>query len=898
MEKPIYLFSLKAKSTPATSSVKNPDNNGIEHTVSENKMTNNITPAPHTPVLSDIHTRPIAPPVYEKVKLTTEQAANLLIKGKIGDRHLDGTTNTLYEFFSVANSQGYPYHSPGEFNANQKDQARQALQSWSDVANVQFTELDYNPTYEEVQVLMGKHSHNDHRLIFGLAPYAPDHALHDPAYGGRHSSQAVFGFSTVDPDFGHESYKRSQLASVIGNALGLGGPLQISTKSYIDNTGKTVPGDTALHTMDTRDYTMMSPHAGKNSLMSTQVRKRTYGPDYEIKREENMPAAPLLHDVIAIQKMYGANMKTRNTDTTYGFNSNTGRDFLSLHTAKDKAIFCVWDGGGNDTLDFSGFSQNQKINLYERAFSDVGGMQSNVSIARGVTLENAIGGAGDDLLIGNHADNRLKGGIGADTLEGGNGADTFVYDKAEDSTPDKHDFITDFTSGTDKIDLSGLLKNSGIDGFNFVKDFTGKAGDAVLAYDQQSGQGRLAVDLTGNGQADFLIKTAGPIASGDVLFSPSRQSSQPKAAVAQTQACAPLRVAEPTPSNATRQLQFSPLNSAGKRQASADAPVVENKKIAYVTLEHDPSKRSVHSQIPETSAPITIVSVGRGSNWNYYIDMPKHANDNDLVVINTTSSNASKIVFHSTNGKEYQDLMPGQKRSLRYSADTKTWSIQKNGDDSQWVGSKILLGTSHALVKLDRGNWRPEARLPTEATDGDVLRLHSDAPLPIDVKAPGVDSPTLWRMTRGDFIDFKYSAQSDTWEMMRPPEQFYRPQPLADGVLPPPKYGRTYLEVANDNWKESITLPTKGVVEGCQVVVKTTADAPFKIKTGQASYTIGPGDTVTFSADKQGNWIRQLESGDTSDYASYRSKQHYLNQDGVWRANTYYHVTHAVSHYG
>ncbi|MFP3632200.1 M10 family metallopeptidase C-terminal domain-containing protein, partial [Burkholderia sp. SIMBA_045] len=88
-------------------------------------------------------------------------------------------------------------------------------------------------------------------------------------------------------------------------------------------------------------------------------------------------------------KLYGANYSTRAGDTTYGFNSNTGRDFYSASSSSDKLVFSVWDGGGNDTLDFSGFTQNQKINLNEASFSDVGGMVGNVSIAQGVTVENA-----------------------------------------------------------------------------------------------------------------------------------------------------------------------------------------------------------------------------------------------------------------------------------------------------------------------------------------------------------------------------------------------------------------------------------------------------------------------------------------------------------------------------
>lgn len=49
-------------------------------------------------------------------------------------------------------------------------------------------------------------------------------------------------------------------------------------------------------------------------------------------------AAPLLDDISAIQHLYGANLSTRTGDTVYGFNSNTGRDFLSTAGNAQKVI--------------------------------------------------------------------------------------------------------------------------------------------------------------------------------------------------------------------------------------------------------------------------------------------------------------------------------------------------------------------------------------------------------------------------------------------------------------------------------------------------------------------------------------------------------------------------------
>lgn len=67
---------------------------------------------------------------------------------------------------------------------------------------------------------------------------------------------------------------------------------------------------------------------------------------------------------------------------------------------------------------------------------------------------------GDTLTAGAGAD-RLFGGNGGDTLTGGAGADTFVYDAIIQSTGVGYDRITDFVSGTDKIDFVGTVTGIG-----------------------------------------------------------------------------------------------------------------------------------------------------------------------------------------------------------------------------------------------------------------------------------------------------------------------------------------------------------------------------------------------------------------------------------------------------
>ncbi|RZI54152.1 MAG: DUF4214 domain-containing protein [Pseudomonas sp.] len=152
-------------------------------------------------------------------------------------------------------------------------------------------------------------------------------------------------------------------------------------------------------------------------------------------------ATPMLADIVAIQSLYGTAV-TRTGDNTYGFNNNAGTDFMP------GLVGTIYDAGGNDTINVGTYAGAQTVDLRSEAFSSLYGGVSNIAIARGTVIENAITGAGADTLIGNASDNflngnagndqlfggdgndRLMGGAGSDMLNGGNGLDTALYTEA------------------------------------------------------------------------------------------------------------------------------------------------------------------------------------------------------------------------------------------------------------------------------------------------------------------------------------------------------------------------------------------------------------------------------------------------------------------------------------
>ncbi|MBJ2268516.1 M10 family metallopeptidase C-terminal domain-containing protein [Pseudomonas sp. MF6772] len=171
---------------------------------------------------------------------------------------------------------------------------------------------------------------------------------------------------------------------------------------------------------------------------------------------------------------------------------------MSVNTKHDKMVAAIWDGGGNDTLDFSGYSQDQKISLEEGTFSDVDGLKGNVSIAYGATIENAKGGTGNDWLVGNAANNELRGGDGNDSSA---------------TAPDR---IQDFVSGEDKVDVSGIRAQLGDKPLQFVSRFTGVSGEAIVAYDRQSNMSTLQISGKPN-QPAFVLEVQGELQRSDIV---------------------------------------------------------------------------------------------------------------------------------------------------------------------------------------------------------------------------------------------------------------------------------------------------------------------------------------------------------------------------------------------
>lgn len=203
----------------------------------------------------------------------------------------------------------------------------------------------------------------------------------------------------------------------IGHSLGLDHPGDYSASSNLSYA------NTAEYQQDSLQYSVMSYWGAWNTGADHQQNDGTY----------IYASTPLLHDIMAIQAIYGADDFTRRGSTTYGFNSRGSSEPYNFSSLDAPAVVSIWDAGGVDTLDLSGYQHSALIDLHQGAFSDAGGLTKNISIAYNTVIENAVGGSGHDKIIGQDADNILSGKDGDDILWGQAGNDILKGGAGNDS---------------------------------------------------------------------------------------------------------------------------------------------------------------------------------------------------------------------------------------------------------------------------------------------------------------------------------------------------------------------------------------------------------------------------------------------------------------------------------
>lgn len=133
------------------------------------------------------------------------------------------------------------------------------------------------------------------------------------------------------------------------------------------------------------------------------------------------------------------------------------------------------------------------------------------SLLGGGSADIMVGSATNDTIYGEAGDDYLRGGRGADRLSGGTGRDVFAYSAVSDSNASAFDTIVDFTSGTDRIDLTALA----------VQSVSLQAGASFTQVIATTASGALSVRVNGPlVQSDLVLTHASSIqgtTAADVL---------------------------------------------------------------------------------------------------------------------------------------------------------------------------------------------------------------------------------------------------------------------------------------------------------------------------------------------------------------------------------------------
>ena len=230
------------------------------------------------------------------------------------------------------------------------------------------------------------------------------------------------------------------------------------------------------------------------------------------------------------------------TDGNDNLAGTSGSDSISGLVGNDTQTGLAGDdtldgGAGNDSMvgglgddTYYVDSTGDKVVEFANQGTDTVVSDISLSLAKVANVENWVGIGSADIaatgnalgnaLTGNSGANTIDGGLGIDTLTGGVGVDTFVFSSKLGAT--NTDTITDFVSGTDKIQLSksvfSKFKAGAVPQANFVSGGANtKALDSNDYLIFNGSQLLYDADGSGKGVAVVVANIVGTVLASDLV---------------------------------------------------------------------------------------------------------------------------------------------------------------------------------------------------------------------------------------------------------------------------------------------------------------------------------------------------------------------------------------------
>ncbi|MEZ5742346.1 MAG: M10 family metallopeptidase C-terminal domain-containing protein [Sphingomonadaceae bacterium] len=272
------------------------------------------------------------------------------------------------------------------FTAEQIDYARQAIDLWDDLiaptfvekngrgADIQFANswdpgqaYAYYPEY--VPGAKNGFTNAQGWKFFGDVFIADPRTYFDDEGNLLHRGN----FTNGDLSIG--GYGQSTIVHELGHAIGLSHP------GAYNGAGATNYADQAEYAQDSEQFSIMSywdeyETGARVFNWNTLTYRLADGATFLAEWANSQ--TPMLHDIYVAQQKYGADPTTRADDTIYGFGSTAGKDVFDF-AVNEQPFLAIYDAGGEDTLDLSGFNSSVVINLNDGEFSSGG--QADITVA-------------------------------------------------------------------------------------------------------------------------------------------------------------------------------------------------------------------------------------------------------------------------------------------------------------------------------------------------------------------------------------------------------------------------------------------------------------------------------------------------------------------------------------